>query len=70
MLFDAHARAFTAFGGVARRGIYDNMKTALDRVGRGKERDINPRFYAMSFAATTASSRSSATGLPAGRRGA
>jgi hypothetical protein len=47
MLFDAHARAFAAFGGVARRGIYDNMKTAVDRVGRGKERDINPRFYAM-----------------------
>ena len=47
MLFDAHARAFAAFGGVARRGIYDNMKTAVDRVGRGKERDINPRFYAL-----------------------
>jgi len=47
MLFDAHSRAFAAFGGVPRRGIYDNMKTAVDKVGRGKERDINPRFYAM-----------------------
>ena len=47
MLFDAHTRAFAAFGGVPRRGIYDNMKTAVDRVGRGKERDINPRFFAM-----------------------
>ncbi|MCB1954148.1 MAG: IS21 family transposase [Rhodocyclaceae bacterium] len=47
MLFDAHARAFAAFGGVPRRGIYDNMKTAVDRVGRGKERDINPRFFAL-----------------------
>jgi transposase len=47
MLFDAHARAFAAFGGIPRRGIYDNMKTAVDKVGRGKERDINPRFYAM-----------------------
>ena len=47
MLFDAHARAFAAFGGVPRRGIYDNMKTAVDKVGRGKERDINPRFFAM-----------------------
>lgn len=28
MLFDAHNRAFEAFGGVPRRGIYDNMKTA------------------------------------------
>ena len=29
MLFDAHTRAFTAFGGVPKRGIYDNMKTAV-----------------------------------------
>lgn len=47
MLFDAHARAFAAFNGIPRRGIYDNMKTAVDRVGRGKERDVNPRFFAM-----------------------
>ena len=25
MLFDAHTRAFTAFGGIPKRGIYDNM---------------------------------------------
>jgi transposase len=30
MLFDAHTRAFTAFGGIPKRGIYDNMKTAVD----------------------------------------
>ena len=47
MLFDAHARAFAAFGGIPRRGIYDNMKTAVDKVGRGKERTINARFHAM-----------------------
>jgi hypothetical protein len=47
MLFDAHARAFAAFGGVPRRGIYDNMKTAVDKVGRGKERSVNARFEAM-----------------------
>lgn len=47
MLFDAHARAFVAFGGVPRRGIYDNMKTAVDKVGPGKERAINARFHAM-----------------------
>ena len=34
MLFDAHTRSFAALGGVARRGIYDNMKTAVDRVLR------------------------------------
>ena len=47
MLFDAHARAFTAFGGVPRRGIYDNMKTAVDKVGVGKTRSVNVRFLAM-----------------------
>jgi transposase len=32
MLFDAHIHAFRVLGGVPRRGIYDNMKTAVDRV--------------------------------------
>ena len=35
MLFDAHNHAFRVLGGVPRRGIYDNMKTAVDKVGRG-----------------------------------
>jgi transposase len=30
MLFDAHNHAFRVFGGVPRRGIYDNMRTAID----------------------------------------
>ena len=47
MLFDAHWHAFRAFGGIPGRGIYDNMKTAVDRVGRGKQRDVNARFKAM-----------------------
>jgi transposase len=47
MLFDAHYHAFQAFGGVPERGIYDNMKTAVDRVGRGKQRAVNKRFTAM-----------------------
>ena len=38
MLFDAHNHAFRVLGGVPRRGIYDNMRTAIDKVGRGKER--------------------------------
>jgi len=38
MLFDAHYHAFVAFGGIPERGIYDNMKTAVDKVGRGKQR--------------------------------
>jgi transposase len=47
MLFDAHNHAFEVLGGVPRRGIYDNMRTAVDKVRRGKERDINARFQAM-----------------------
>jgi transposase len=47
MLFEAHAKAFAAFGGIPRRGIYDNMKTAVDRVGVGKARAVNARFLAM-----------------------
>ena len=47
MLFDAHWHAFRVFGGVPERGIYDNMRTAVDRVGRGKVRQINIRFLAM-----------------------
>jgi transposase len=47
MLFDAHNHAFRVLGGVPRRGIYDNMKTAVDKVRRGKERDVNARFGAM-----------------------
>ena len=47
MLFDAHAHAFGVLGGVPRRGIYDNMKTAVDRVRVGKARDVNVRFAAM-----------------------
>jgi transposase len=47
MLFDAHARGFAIFEGVAKRGIYDNMRTAVDKVGQGKERTVNARLEAM-----------------------
>jgi hypothetical protein len=47
MLFDAHNHAFRVLGGVPRRGIYDDMRTAVDKVGRGKERQVNARFSAM-----------------------
>src|SRR5690606_5279956 len=47
MLFDAHNHAFQVLGGVPQRGIYDNMRTAVDRVGRGKQRQVNARFSAM-----------------------
>ena len=47
MLFDAHTRSFAALGGIPRRGIYDNMKTAVDKVKKGKNRVVNTRFAAM-----------------------
>lgn len=47
MLFDAHNHAFRVFDGVPERGIYDNMKTAVDAVKKGKERIVNRRFLAM-----------------------
>ena len=47
MVFDAHDRAFAFFKGACTRGIYDNMKTAVDKVGRGKQRQVNVRFSAM-----------------------
>jgi transposase len=47
MLFDALTHAFRVLGGVPRRGIFDNMKTAVDRIGSGKARQVNARFTAM-----------------------
>ena len=45
--FDARTQAFIAFDGVPRRGVYDNLKTVVDRVGRGKDRQINARFESL-----------------------
>ena len=47
MVFEAHERAFRLFGGVCRRGVYDNMKTAVSTVFVGKKRDYNRRFQEM-----------------------
>ncbi len=47
MLFDALTQAFRVLGGVPRRGIFDNMKTAVDRIGTGKARQVNARFAAL-----------------------
>ena len=47
MLFDALTQAFRVLGGVPRRGIFDNMKTAVDRISTGKSRQVNARFAAM-----------------------
>lgn len=47
MVFDAHDRGFAFFRGTCTRGIYDNMKTAVDAVFVGKERAFNRRFAQM-----------------------
>ena len=47
MVFDAHAQAFAFLGGVPRRGIYDNLKPAVDAIFVGKERRYNRRFLVM-----------------------
>jgi len=47
MVFDAHVRAFAFFKGTCTRGIYDNMKTAVDSVFVGKDRQYNRRFLRM-----------------------
>jgi len=47
MVFDAHDRAFAFFKGACARGIYDNMKTAVETIFVGKERAYNRRFQQM-----------------------
>lgn len=47
MLVDAHNAGFAYFGGVCKRGIYDNMKTAVTSIGKGKDRVWNPQFLGL-----------------------
>jgi transposase len=47
MVFDAHDRAFAFFKGACTRGIYDNMKTAVETIFVGRERAYNRRFQQM-----------------------
>src|ERR1700728_2724929 len=47
MVFDAHERGFAFFRGACTRGIYDNMKTAVETIFVGKERQYNRRFLQM-----------------------
>ena len=47
MVLDAHDRAFAFFGGVPQRMIYDNPKTVVAAIFRGKQRSFNHRFLAL-----------------------
>jgi transposase len=43
-LLDGHVRAYAFFGGVPRRQAYDNLKTAVITVSRGRERVLTAKF--------------------------
>lgn len=43
-MLDAHQKAFKYFGGICRRGIYDNMKTAVKQILKGRHRNVQERF--------------------------
>lgn len=46
---EGHVRGFRFFGGVPRRIVYDNLRSAVAKVGRGHRRQLSPAFE--SFAA-------------------
>ena len=48
MVLDAHVQAFQFFGGACRKGIYDNLKTVVNKVLMGKERIFNRSFLSLS----------------------
>jgi hypothetical protein len=47
LVFDAHDKAFLFYGGVCRRGIYDNMKTAVGAIFVGEACQYHRRFLQM-----------------------
>ena len=47
MLLEAHVLAHDFFGGLCERGIYDNLKTVVARIERGKGRSFNQRYLAL-----------------------
>jgi transposase len=68
--------AFAFFKGTCTRGIYDNMKTAVETVFIGKDRQFNRRFLQMCghylvepAACTPASGWEKGQGLPSRKRG-
>ena len=44
LVFDAHDKAFQFYGGVCRRGIYDNMKTAVEAILSARHASITAAF--------------------------
>ena len=44
MVIEAHIQAHDFFGGFCERGIYDNPKTIVQSIGKGKDREYNRKF--------------------------
>lgn len=44
MMLDAHRKAFEMFGGCCKRGIYDNLKSAVKKILQGKHRNLQEKF--------------------------
>jgi transposase len=44
LFFDIHRRAFEYFGGITKRIIYDNLKSAVKKILRGKHPNLQERF--------------------------
>ena len=66
MVFDAHDRAFAFFKGACERGIYDNMKTAVETIFAGKDRQYNRRFLHVRALSRRASGLHAGLGLGKG----
>lgn len=46
-LFDGLVASCVRFGGVAREGVFDNATTAVKRILRGRDRQVNPEYAAL-----------------------
>lgn len=44
LMLDAHRRGFEFLGGICRRGIYDNMTTAVKKILWGRHRNLQEKF--------------------------
>ena len=49
-LFDGLLRGFEEFGGITRESVFDNPRTAIDKVLRGRNRKVNQEFAAFTGA--------------------
>lgn len=48
LMLDAHRRAFEYFGGTCKRGIYDNLRSAVKELLKGHHRNLQEKFVRFS----------------------